>query len=803
MRLAFARGASPPSRKGYALYPLWRSVTYFSALIAFGSLFATGELNPVVSAAFFAAWIFGYFLKRPPEAWRPWMSHMLTLVVIAIIASGAKAQFFQSILHLILFLVLSKCYSLKTNRDYLQTQLLCFFVLLAASVMTVSFYFVLFFAAQLFLGTTGLMLYSLARREEPAGAQNQSRADETSRMLPQRVLRTSAALTGLVLALIIFYFIFIPHLSIRRLDAPFSMKDAQQEGVTGFGEEITFGAFKSLQPDARTVLQVEFVTSDGQTLSTHPPSLYLRGLPLEHYDEVKWRRSPQRDQMWTGDEQRLITRIDSLQKGEEATVKIYQDPDVTKRVFTLPNPLEVIFQSSHRVRFDPQLAIAQIIAFGTTRENAYTNPFTYHVQSRMIEEASGLLPHYINAVKKGGGLAEDSGNAPSITLEQLATMNAEAMTSAALAQKAATAASRLGSEKPLPWRKQIRPMEMDEQERAINLQLPQSRMTEAIRTLARRIAPGPTAAEIIHQSLTYFRRNFDYTLAPETPSGEHPIQAFLFSTQKGHCEYFATSLALMLRTRGVPARVVNGFYATEWNQLAKVFNVKQSDAHAWTEVWLDGQGWITVDPTPPNSAGRAAYGLGQPTYLTMLGEYLRIQWQRYVIDYSSGRQVRIFRAVREAPGFRALFAISEYARNTFRPKLSNPGRQNDRLANNTDPVQMAMNRVVDAAVILGFIFAAVWIGRKIRRHSKGGTGVDYFDELLERLERLGFQRKPHQTAGEFIRLVEASGRISTPLNGLLELYQLDRYAERPPGRHERNRAREIIRALKVERIKTA
>ena len=86
-------------------------------------------------------------------------------------------------------------------------------------------------------------------------------------------------------------------------------------------------------------------------------------------------------------------------------------------------------------------------------------------------------------------------------------------------------------------------------------------------------------------------------------SGPDPVADFLFNVKAGHCEYFATAMAVMLRTRGVVARVVNGFLPGEYNEAAGAYTVRQSDAHSWVEVYFpETRSWVTFDPTP--SAGR-------------------------------------------------------------------------------------------------------------------------------------------------------------------------------------------------------
>ncbi|MBI3735049.1 DUF3488 domain-containing protein [Candidatus Sumerlaeota bacterium] len=734
-------------------------------------------------------WPGGGLSFDPLRRWRWWMSHLLTVGVILFLASSAKQAFFQSILHLILFLLLTKCYTLRRSRDYLQTQLLCFFILLAAAVMTVAFYFLFFFLAYLFLGTLGLILYSLSRREE-----GEAKRDAGS-VVPRRLLRGTGFITGMIMVLIVFFFVFIPHLSIKRLDAPFSGREAPAEALTGFGEEVTFGEFKSLTPDGRVVMQVEPTGGGGEEIA-HPETLYLRGMPLDHYDEVRWKRSPSHSNISEVDDVKIPTRIASAQRGRIVHLRFYQNPDITKRIFAPPLPQEVSFPTTHpRVRFDPETVSILISSFGHTSESAYTNPVVYDVTSNLIDEATPHLPNLIKALKtqKGGGEELDSRSAEN-------SKGTGAGTAALVSQTQ----QELGGTPDLPWVLRGKPLTLSAAEQAINLQLPQKKTIEDIRRLARRIAPGPTPAEMALQAVTYLRKNFTYALEPETPPGMHPIEAFLFHTQKGHCEYFATSFVLMMRTRGVPARLVNGFYASEWNRLANVFVVKQSDAHTWAEIWLDGLGWLTVDPTPPSLAGRGAYGIGQPWFFEIIADYLRMQWQRYVIDYTTSKQVEIFRSLRSLPGLRAILGFSDSLRKNFQSRSHR--RSNEKPDSTDDNVERtAWSKVVDGGVLLLVLFIGIKTAQGFKRRRLGArrSGIDYFDELADRLEKLGMKRLPQQTPAEFISGVEAAGLGGLGLDWLIGLYYRQRYAGQTANAEDRRRAQTIIRELRRRGKSTA
>ncbi len=133
----------------------------------------------------------------------------------------------------------------------------------------------------------------------------------------------------------------------------------------------------------------------------------------------------------------------------------------------------------------------------------------------------------------------------------------------------------------------------------------------------------------------YLRTDFAYSL--QLPSREipDPLAYFLFVRRKGHCEFFASAMAVMLRSLGIPARIATGFQSGVYNPITDLWLVRASDAHAWVEAWLPGRGWTTFDPTPPDPNPPAL------ALLNRLGLYLdaaETYWRQWVVGYDSGQQ---------------------------------------------------------------------------------------------------------------------------------------------------------------------
>lgn len=128
--------------------------------------------------------------------------------------------------------------------------------------------------------------------------------------------------------------------------------------------------------------------------------------------------------------------------------------------------------------------------------------------------------------------------------------------------------------------------------------------------LAQRLrAASPDAAAFARAVLDHFaREGFEYTLTPPRLD-RNAVDEFLFGTRRGFCGHYASAFATLMRAGGVPARVVTGYLGGEWNPIGRYFVVRQSDAHAWVEIWLEGRGWTRIDPTAVVAPERLQRGL--------------------------------------------------------------------------------------------------------------------------------------------------------------------------------------------------
>ena len=131
---------------------------------------------------------------------------------------------------------------------------------------------------------------------------------------------------------------------------------------------------------------------------------------------------------------------------------------------------------------------------------------------------------------------------------------------------------------------------------------------------------------------SYLRTHFAYSLQLPRTVPHDPLANFLFERKQGHCEYFASSMAVMLRTLGIPSRMVNGFRTGEFNDLTSQYVVRASNAHSWVEAYFPGHGWIAFDPTPDASMPARTGWSRVMLYVDAMASF----WREWVVNYDAG-----------------------------------------------------------------------------------------------------------------------------------------------------------------------
>lgn len=200
--------------------------------------------------------------------------------------------------------------------------------------------------------------------------------------------------------------------------------------------------------------------------------------------------------------------------------------------------------------------------------------------------------------------------------------------------------------------------ELDDEQWERALRLPDQNSPQARKLAAGWRATLKNPRAIVRQALAMFREEaFFYTLRPPL-LGEQAVDDFLFSTRRGFCEHYSSAFVFLMRAAGIPARVVTGYQGGEPNPLGNYMIVRQSDAHAWAEVWLEKEGWVRIDPTAAVAPLRIESGIATalpgaelpPALARLDAEWLRRarlswdllnnNWNQWVLGYNQERQLR-------------------------------------------------------------------------------------------------------------------------------------------------------------------
>jgi len=245
---------------------------------------------------------------------------------------------------------------------------------------------------------------------------------------------------------------------------------------------------------------------------------------------------------------------------------------------------------------------------------------------------------------------------------------------------------------------------------------------------------------------SYLRDNYSYTLDLKA-GGPDPLSDFLFRVRAGHCEYFATAMAVMLRTQGIASRVVNGFLPGEYNEAAGAYTVRQSDAHSWVEVHFpQTNSWVTFDPTPP--AGRTSQvRTGLAAQLSKYTEALDLMWFQYVVGYDKQEQHSLATSLRkQLLDFRRSSSGALDGARTALPVVIRPVLF----------TVVGLSGLIMIAFVVRRVRHLGWRrGLKVwRAGAESETSrVEFYERLIALLERKGIKREPHQTPWEFASAV--------------------------------------------------
>jgi protein-glutamine gamma-glutamyltransferase len=295
------------------------------------------------------------------------------------------------------------------------------------------------------------------------------------------------------------------------------------------------------------------------------------------------------------------------------------------------------------------------------------------------------------------------------------------------------------------------------------LQLPADRNPRTV-ALARELrAAAPSEEAFIDDVLAHFRNEpFVYTLRPPLLGSGQPVDDFLFRTRRGFCEHYASAFTVLVRAAGIPARVVTGYQGGEINPLSGRLVVRQSEAHAWAEVWLDGSGWIRVDPTAavaperielsladalpidervPGGAMRGFRGLRE---LSQSWDALNSIWTDWVLGYGPERQLALLARLGLPGDWRALVAA------------------------------------LTLSVVIAMGGLTLWLAWRLRT-PPDPEALRLYREFCRRLERAGLPRAAQEGPRDFAeRIARERPALAARVGDITRLYTSLRYEPAPP-----------------------
>ena len=252
----------------------------------------------------------------------------------------------------------------------------------------------------------------------------------------------------------------------------------------------------------------------------------------------------------------------------------------------------------------------------------------------------------------------------------------------------------------------------------------------------------------------YLRSRYGYSLQLPRTVPADPLANFLFERRQGHCEYFASAMAIMLRDVGIPSRLVNGFRNGEFNDLTSQYVIRASGAHSWVEAYFQGYGWVEFDPTPGRTVAAPA-GWGR---VALYVDAMRSFWREWVVNYDAGHQQSL--GEQTARSTRERFAaLRRWYRRRYAALLHGAREVQNSVA-------ASPSRWVELAVVtvgLAFLAANVsglrrWLARRrLAAHPQDSpteAASIWYDRMTRSLARRGWRKSPLQTPQEFLGVID-------------------------------------------------
>ncbi len=655
---------------------------YLLVVCGFGALASTGGLDlPAVVLVGLALALRGYQLlaRREfaiPERW----TTFLTLIYVVIYGADyffLSRSFLATSVHLVLFTMVVRLFSLQRTRDHYMLAVLSFLMVLSAAVLTVGSVFLLSFAAFLLIAVITFVLMEM--RHSVAAEQNAQdpRVPAPARRMAYGLLAIAPALMLLILAGSFLIFFLLPRISSRYMSAYSPTSDVS----TGFTDHVELGRIGQIQQSSAVVMHIE-IQNDLQG----GYDLKWRGVALSDFD----------GRVWTNPYHQM--RLRPAEDGSYRLAPLVE-----------PRAAATAGRSIHyRVLMEP---VGTNVFFLAERPQSLRGNF------RLLTTDAGGAVYNLETDRPINRYEAES---------QLPVIDSEELRLAANTFPA-------GLEKYL----ELPPLD--------------SRIPKLAEEITAQAPSNYDKAAALEQ---YLSTHYGYTLQQPVSLSPDPLAYFLFQRKTGHCEYFASSMAVMLRSLRIPSRIVTGFHGGEFNDLTGQYVVRARDAHSWVEAYFPGTGWISFDPTPAASLPTR----GSWSRLQLYTDAAASFWREWIINYDVSHQRALGKDA--ASNTRRFFdearlwiqrqhqAMLRAARGAHQHFSNFPARWLGGLIGLVGGLIVLLN--------LGRMVRGLR-NRGLRAHPERApreAAALWYDRMVGRMARLGWRKSPSQTPLDFVAAIQ-------------------------------------------------
>ena len=692
---------NPLARKGAVpedIERFFQVSLYLLLVTAFFTLVTTGKLDSFSMMFVAVALLFrGYLISRNREIRIPerWTS-LLTVAYVIFYAADytliSHNDFVTASVHLVLFIIVVKMFSIHRERDYVYLTVLAFLAVLSAAILTVdalffgAFSFFVLIAVATFISMEMRRSAKAAANLDVSGLRSSGLNLTHGRRMGVHVSLSIAAfilVTAIMLSSVLIFF------AMPRISGGYLSHLAQQNSLTtGFSDSVTLGEIGRIQQSSEIVMHLRV-----EEQVPGASELKLRGVALSNFNGSRW--------------------------------------------FNNTQDLQVIHDAYGR--FDLQTVVSRPPEDGHFARSRRSRPLRYRIDLEPLgTNVVFLTPGTRFITSRFREIAVDSG---------MAVLNSDRERLAGVYSAMSEISPPEDSE--LRFATGAYPPEIASR----YLQLPE--LDARIPKLAADItADAPDAFDKAAAIERHLKARFGYTLQLPEQSRTDLLANFLFERRKGHCEYFATAMAVMLRTQGIPSRVITGFRGGEYNNLTGDYIVRASDAHSWVEAYFPGQGWASFDPTPATSAPAPTSWSRMMLYMDAMREF----WREWVVNYDFVHQQTLGNTA-IAKGRHSLDEIKDWFRGRYDAMLD----ATRRASRKATAAPGRYSGYILGAVILIFVLIAsprlvrTWKRARIARHPErqpASAASIWYQRLTGYLGRRGWRKRKVQTPAEYARTIE-------------------------------------------------